>query len=142
MMKSRNYLLLLLSLTLTGMPVYSQQGFKLDNTPDCPKSVTKGAQNALNGYAYTQYQSYLDEVSAAAKKRVEENNYKVGDALEQSNKNIDEYRIKYPELNPVHKILLKGDIKRKSTELIVFASVNHKCDLTNLRFPELPINYR
>ena len=135
-------LITFLSVIGAGMPVYSQQGFKLDTTPDCQKSVTKGAQNTLNEYAYKQYQFYLDEVSAAAKKRVEENNYKVGDALEQSNKSIDEYRIKYPELIPVHKILLKGDIRRKSTELIVFASVKHKCDLTNLRFPELPINYR
>ncbi len=135
-------LITFLSVISTGIPVYSQQGFKLDNTPDCPKSVSKGAQNTLNEYAYTKYQSYLDGVSAAAKKKVEENNYKAGDALEQSNKNIDEYKIKYPELTPVHKILLKGDIKRKANELIEFASIKYKCDLTNLQFPKLPINYR
>jgi len=127
-----------LSVISTNIPAYSQQGFKIDNTPDCPKSVSKGAQNTLNGYAYTQYQSYLDGVSAAAKKRVEENNY----TDFPPNKSLDEFKIKYPELTPVHKILLKGDINRKSTELIVFASVKHKCDLTNLRFPELPVNYR
>ncbi len=132
-------LITFLSVIGTGMPVYSQQGFKLDTTPDCAKSVTKGAQKTLNEYAITQYQWYLNTVSAYAKKRVEADNYKVGDALEQSNKRLDEYKIKYPELHSGHILLLKNDIKNKSTELIVFASVKYKCDLINLRSPELPI---
>lgn len=102
-----------LSVISTSIPAYSQQGFKIDNTPDCPKSVTKGAQNTLNEYAYKDYQSYLDGV--------EEKTY---------------------EGEKVYKIGLNARITRKAYELIEFASIKYKCDLTNLQFPKLPINYR
>ena len=128
-------LITFLSVIGAGIPVYSQQGFKLDNTPDCQKSVTKGAQNTLNEYAFTQLQFYLDEVSAAAKKRVEENNYKADSGLEQYKKSRDEYRIKNPLITPEYKNKLEFDIKQKSRELIKFAFVKHKCDLINLRSP-------
>ncbi len=47
MMKSRNYLLVLLSLTLTGMPALAVP-FVPDDAPRCDSSVNRGAQNALD----------------------------------------------------------------------------------------------
>ena len=46
-MKSKNYLLLLLSLTLTGMPALAVP-FVPDDAPRCDSSVNRGAQNALD----------------------------------------------------------------------------------------------
>jgi len=46
-MKSRNYLLVLLSLTLTGMPALAVP-FLPDDAPRCDSSVNRGAQNALD----------------------------------------------------------------------------------------------
>ena len=46
-MRSKNYLLVLLSLTLTGMPALAVP-FVPDDAPRCDSSVNRGAQNALD----------------------------------------------------------------------------------------------
>lgn len=138
---STHILLLLLSLAL---PAYGEEGFKTDNTPDCPKPVSKGAQNSLNEYAYTQYQEILDENSAGAKKRLDENKYAIlhSPPFDKLKKSEDEYEEKYPKLSNVDKLQLKHRITIKASGLIAFALNKHKCDLTTLKLPQLPEEYR
>ena len=142
-MKKSPILLLLLLISI-ALPVYGEEGFKADNTPDCPKPVSKGAQNSLGEYAYTQYQAFLDKNSAAAKKRLEEDKYAnlYSPPFDKLKKSDDESEVKYPKLGKVDKIQLKYEITIKASKLIAFALVKHKCDLTTLKLPQLPEEYR
>jgi hypothetical protein len=142
-MKKSPILLLLLLISI-ALPVYGEEGFKADSTPDCPKSVSKGAQNSLGEYAYKQYQAFLDKNSAAAKKRLEEDKYTniYSPPFDKLKKSDDESEVKYPKLGKVNKIQLKYEITIKASKLIEFALVKHKCDLTTLKLPQLPEEYR
>jgi len=142
-MKLTNLTLCLLLCPIT-LPVYGEEGFKTDNTPDCSKPISKGAQNALTEYANKQYQFYLDKNAADAKKRLSEDKYNIlhSPPFDKLKKSEDEYFAKYPQLSKVDKLLLKRDIQVKTANLISFALVKHKCDLTGLKYPELPTEYR
>jgi hypothetical protein len=140
----KSLILLFFLLASVALPVHGEEGFKVDNTPDCPKSVSKGAQNSLGEYAYAQYQAFLDKNSAGARQRLVEDKYATlySPPFDKLKKSDDEYEVKYPKLTKVDKIQLKYEVTIKASKLIAFALVKHKCDLTTLKLPKLPEEYR
>ena len=154
MMKSRNYLLLLLSLTLTGMPALAVP-FVPDDAPRCDSSVNRGAQNALDLHmtklSNEELKEYYENFRTSHRERMNnimnENPDKMLDARIWSSRSNDESARSIKRMNALYSKLdelRRYAVKKYKCLLVLFyeehkqTKTKEKVDRDNLRNPLYP----
>jgi len=153
-MKSRNYLLVLLSLTLTGMPALSVP-FLPDDAPRCDSSVNRGAQNALDLHmtklSNEEIKEYHENFRTSHRERMNnimnENPDKMLDARIWSSRSNDESARSIKRMNTLYSKLdelRRYAVKKYKCLLVLFyeehkqTKTKEKVDRDNLRNPLYP----
>ena len=150
-MKSRNYLLVLLSLTLTGMPALAVP-FVPDDAPRCDSSVNRGAQNALDLHmtklSNEEIKEYHENFRTSHRERMNnimnENPDKMLDARIWSSRSNDESARSIKRMNALYSKLdelRRYAVKKYKCLLVLFyeehkqTKTKEKVDRDNLRNP-------
>jgi len=153
-MKSRNYLLVLLSLTLTGMPALAVP-FLPDDAPRCDSSVNRGAQNALDLHmtklSNEEIKEYHENFRTSHRERMNnimnENPDKMLDARIWSSRSNDESARSIKRMNTLYSKLdelRRYAVKKYKCLLVLFyeehkqTKTKEKVDRDNLRNPLYP----